>query len=377
MRANRRPDVPWWRQPFGELQRASQLRLRGQPLTWHLDDQTARLDLRMLHRLGQRQHGFDAGIKLSEDFAPLREITLLELDLDLALERALILGLLRQTTRRQFGAADGGAELLHELRFQAADREPATVARAVVVVEAAAIERLVFHARLDAGTEVTGARHTMQAERAVGHAHIDLLPHASGLALHHSRKQADHAMQRAARQVGQLYAERQRAAVAAPGVAGNAGQRQVVDVVPGAITIRPTLAITGDRHVDQPWVDRLECLVTDAQLVHHAGTKLFEHDVVLADQLLDHLHRFGPLEIEGDAAFVAVEVGVTGGGSAIVRRQHAHQIHTRGRLYPQDLGAHVGQQQRGERPRQQGGEVENFQRRQWAGHGDSRFACLT
>ena len=272
----------------------------------------------------------------------MREITLLELDLDLALERALILGPLRQAACCQFGAANGGAELLHELRFQAADREPATVARAVVVVEAAAIERLVFHARLDAGTEVTGPGHTMQAERAVGHAHIDLLPHTGGLALHHSRKQTDHPMQRAARQVGQLHAERQRAAVAAPGVAGDTGQRQVVDVVPGAITIRPTLAVAGDRHIDQPWVDRLECLVTDAQLVHHAGTKLFEHDVVLANQLLDHLHRFGPLEIEGDAALVAVEVGVAGGASAIVRRQHTHQIHARRRLHPQDFGAHIG-----------------------------------
>lgn len=201
----------------------------------------------------------------------------------------------------------------------------------------------------------------MQAERAVGDAHVDLLPHTGGLALHHGREQADHAMQRAAGQVGQLHAKRQWPAVATPGVAGDPGQRQVVDVMPRAVTVWPALPVTRDRHIDQPWVDRLERGIADAQLVHHTGAKLFEHDVVLTDQALDHLDRLGAFEIEGDAALVAVEVGVAGGGAAVVRRQHADQIHTRGRLHPQHLGAHIGQQQRGERPRQQGGEIENLQ----------------
>jgi len=185
----------------------------------------------------------------------------------------------------------------------------------------------------------------MQAEGAVGHAHIDLLAQAGDLALHHGGKQADHTMQRATGQVGQLHAKRQRTKVLTPGVAGDTGQRQVVDIVAGAIPVRSALAVTGDRHVDQPRVDRLERLIADAQLVHHSGSKLLEHDVVLAHQLPDYLDRLGTLEIEGDAALVAVEVGVTGGGSAIVRRQHAHQIHARGRLHPQHLGAHVCQQQ--------------------------------
>ena len=325
----------------------------------------------MRHRLGEGQHGLDAGIQRGEHLAPLGEVALLDLDLDLALERTLVVRLGRKPACRQLGTTDGGAELLHELWLQAADREPAAVARAVVVIETATVERLILHVRLHTGAQVACARHAMQAEGTIGHAHVDLLALAAHLALHHGGKQADHPMQRAAGQVRQLYPQRQRAAVSTPGIAGDAGQCEVVDVVPGAITIRPALAITGDRHVDQPRVDRLERLVADAQLVHHTGAKLLQHDVVFTHQLLDHLDRLRALEVEGDAALVAVQVGVAGGGAAIVWRQYAHQVHARRRLDAQNVCAHVGEQQGSEWPWQQGGEVENLQRRQWAAHGVS------
>ena len=254
----------------------------------------------------------------------------------------LILRLLRQPARSQFRAADGGAELLHKLRLQATDRKPAAVAGAVVVVEAAAIQRLVFHRRFHASGQIARTGHAVQTEGAVGHADIHLLPLPRGLTLDHRRQQADHPVQRAAGNISRLDPQRQRPGFTAPGVAGDAGQGQVVDVMAGAVLVRAALAVTGNRHIDQLRVDRLERLITDTEFIHHPRTKLLQHDVVLGHQLFDHFHRFRLFQVQGDAALVAVEVGVTGRYAAVMRRQYTHQIHARRRLDPQHLRAHVG-----------------------------------
>ncbi|MNR19231.1 hypothetical protein D3C85_1360110 [compost metagenome] len=141
--------------------------------------------------------------------------------------------------------------------------------------------------------------------------------------------------------------------------------------MPGAVAIRTGLAVAGDGDVDQLRVDRLQRFIAQAQPIHHARAELLQDDVVVTHQLLDQLHRLRPFQVQGDAALVAVEVGVAGGLAAVVGRQDTHQVGTAGGFHPQHLGAHVGQQQRGERPRQQGGEVEDFQRRQRAFHGNS------
>ncbi len=128
--------------------------------------------------------------------------------------------------------------------------------------------------------------------------------------------------------------------------------------MPGAVPVGAGLAIAGNGDVDQSRVDRLQGLVTQPQALHHARAELFENNVVVLHQLPHHLQRFGTLEVQGQAALVAVEIGVAGGNPGIVGRQHPQQIHARRRLDAQDLGAHVRQQQRGEGPRQQGGEIQ-------------------
>lgn len=52
-------------------------------------------------------------------------------------------------------------------------------------------------------------------------------PHPALLPGNYRRQQAHHGMQRTACHISQLYAQGQRAGVLAPGMAGDAGQRQV------------------------------------------------------------------------------------------------------------------------------------------------------
>jgi len=184
----------------------------------------------------------------------------------------------------------------------------------------------------------------MQAEGAVGHADVHLLALPCCLTLDNRREQADHPMQRTAGNIRRLDAQRQRPGFTAAGVAGNAGQGQVIDVVTGAVLVRAALAVTGDRHIDQLRVDCLQCLIAHTEFVHHAGAKLLQHDVVLGHQLLDHLHRFRLFQVKGDAALIAIEVGMAGRYAAVMRWQHAHQIHAAGRFHAQYLSAHVSQQ---------------------------------
>ena len=223
---------------------------------------------------------------------------------------------------------------------------------------------MVLPPRLDPASQVTGPSHGVQAERAIGHAHIQVLPHPALLPGNHRRQQAHHGVQRTARHIRQLYAQGQWAGVLAPGMAGHAGQRQVVDIVPGAVLIGAGLAVAGDRHIDQPRVDRLQRLIAQAQARHDTGAELLEQDVMALDQLTHNLQRLGLLEVQGQAALVAIEVGVAGRGATIMGRQHTQQVHPRGRFDTQHLGAHVRQHQGGKRAGQQGGKIQHFKGRQ-------------
>ena len=99
-------------------------------------------------------------------------------------------------------------------------------------------------------------------------------------------------MQRAASNIRRLNTQWQRPGFTAPGVAGDTGQGQVVDVMAGAVLVRAALAVTGNRYIDQLRVDCLERFVAHTEFIHHPRTKLLQHDVVLGHQLFDHFHRF-------------------------------------------------------------------------------------
>ncbi|MNR02297.1 hypothetical protein D3C85_1181420 [compost metagenome] len=108
-----------------------------------------------------------------------------------------------------------------------------------------------------------------------------MLPLPGLLAGDHCRQQPDHAMQRPTGNICHLRTQGQRSAVGAAGVARQPGQRQVIDVMAGAVLVRTGLAVTGDRHINQLRIDRLQGFITQAQTLHDAGAELFQHDVVV------------------------------------------------------------------------------------------------
>src|SRR5690606_14711917 len=124
------------RQTGGELARTGQLTQRALRAR-DLGDQLAGSDLRMLQRLAKGQHRFHADIQLRKQRPALGQAAPFDLQGELAPDRLLVLGSLRQPARRQLRSAQRLAEGLQELRLQAADRQPATITRAVVVIEAA------------------------------------------------------------------------------------------------------------------------------------------------------------------------------------------------------------------------------------------------
>jgi hypothetical protein len=65
------------------------------------------------------------------------------------------------------------------------------------------------------------------------------------------------------------------------GVARQTRQGQVIDVVAGARLVGTGLAVTGNRDINQPRIDRLQGFIAQAQPLHHAGAKLFQDDVMV------------------------------------------------------------------------------------------------
>src|SRR3990167_7363650 len=71
VRAESRSDMPGRRQAAGEFDRAGDLRLRAITCTRHLGDQATGLDLWVLDRFAEVEHGLHAGIQFGEHLAPL------------------------------------------------------------------------------------------------------------------------------------------------------------------------------------------------------------------------------------------------------------------------------------------------------------------
>ena len=115
---------------------------------------------------------------------------------------------------------------------------------------------------------------------------------AGASALGERREDPDHAPEPAAH-VGELEAGRLRRSVRRALEAEDPGAREVVDVVPRAQRERPRLAVAGERADHEAWVLREERLVREAEPVHHAGTELLEHHVVVSDHLRRRPARSG------------------------------------------------------------------------------------
>ena len=78
-------------------------------------------------------------------------------------------------------------------------------------------------------------------------------------------------------------------------------------LTPASRQYGPGLAETGYRGVDDARIDRFDLRAAEPELVQRARTIGFDEHVRLCRQVLQNLRRFRPLEIEHQAALVAVE----------------------------------------------------------------------
>ena len=129
------------------------------------------------------------------------------------------------------------------------------------------------------------------------------------------------------------------------------------DVVAGPVMIGAVLAEAGDAAVDQLGVDFLQHVIAQAQLLHGAGAEVLDEDIGLLYQILEDLLALGGLEIQGETALIAVEIDEVSAFPVKTRRIGAGIITLSGDFHLDDVGAHVREEHRAVRPRQNPGQI--------------------
>ena len=205
----------------------------------------------------------------------------------------------------------------------------------------------------------------------VGHRHVDPAPLPRPLRAQHGGQRADRRGLRAAELVGDLQVAEDRAAVIGRArLVDHAGQRQVVQVVPGRQPQRPLLPVAADAGQHDGRIDRPQRLVAQAEPLHHAGPEAFDDRMRLAHQRAQAVELLGLLQVEHQPALAVVDDAVEVRDAVLarphVRRVIARQTGTAGqrRLDLEHLRAQIGQMPAGHRPGQQPRQVQHAQRRQ-------------
>lgn len=137
-----------------------------------------------------------------------------------------------------------------------------------------------------------------------------------------------------------------------------AGHRLDHEVEAAAAGIRTGLAEAGDRTQHQSRVARMQRFPAQAQPLHNAGAKILQHHVGAVDQVPEDQEVVGVLEVEADAALVAVPQHEGGAFALDEGRRAAHGIALR--AFDLDyVGAEVAELHAAERARQVGREIED------------------
>ena len=123
----------------------------------------------------------------------------------------------------------------------------------------------------------------------------------------------------------------------------HAGHRLQHLVVAGVARHRADRAITGHGAIDQARVDRRQRGEVDTQALGHARPEVVDQHVGLAHQAQQDLVAGGFLQVQAQAALVAVDAQ-EGAAFAGQRRRVLAQVVAFGRLDLDDVGAHVAQE---------------------------------
>ncbi len=216
-----------------------------------------------------------------------------------------------------------------------------------------------------------------EGQAGLQHRHIDELTLAGMGALEQRRGHGE-----GGGHAGQHVADRE-AGAGRPhlGVAGqrhDARQRLDLAVIAGLVAIRAGLAEAGHRAIDQPRVDLGQRGIADAEPVHHAGAEILHDHVGVGDQALDDLDRRRLLQIQRQAALVAVDRQPGRRHAAVcplARQRRAAHVLALAALHLDDVGAEQGELEAAERSGKDLGEIEDAcagKRAGGAGHSGPR-----
>ncbi len=213
-------------------------------------------------------------------------------------------------------------------------------------------------------------RFRLQVERRPHQAGIDAAA-LSGALLAHDRRQDAHREQRRAMMIDHRRAGRTRAGGRLPGDGHHAEQRLRQQVLARLLRVGSVRPVARRRGVDQLGPARLQRLVAEPQLLHHAGTEILRHHVGRIDQPQRQLAPLRRLQVDGDAALVAVGAQVQRALSVVpeVAAAPVPLPAALGGLDRDHVGAEVAQRLHAHRPEQEMIEADDPDALQQVKHG--------
>ncbi|MGY4460118.1 hypothetical protein ACVWYI_004078 [Bradyrhizobium sp. LB13.1] len=191
---------------------------------------------------------------------------------------------------------------------------------------------------------------------------LDPLPFA-GLEAVRIRREDSHAREQSSGDVGQRRtALHGRTVGTFAGKAHDAAHGLGDQIEAAAVLVRTGTAEARQRAIDQRREFFVQRLVSEAEALHRAGRKVLDQHVGVRDQPSQHRFAAVGLEVQHDAALVAVHHQEGGRLIADLRRHRmAGVVAIRRFLDLDDVGAHVGQHQGAGRPGHDMGEIDDLE----------------
>src|SRR5262249_24997303 len=133
----------------------------------------------------------------------------------------------------------------------------------------------------------------------------------------------------------------------AAGLAGNRhdpAERLHERLIAGSFGPRPCATERRDRAVDEARILARERVVPQTEFLHRPGPKVFDEDVRRGRKTTNERHTLGRLEVDRDAALVAIVDEIARGLAVLVRRPRARFIADARVFDLDDVGAEVAEQ---------------------------------
>ena len=219
-----------------------------------------------------------------------------------------------------------------------------------------------------AAGEHLGEREDHVREGGIGHRHVHLAAVAAAARVEQGDQDAHHGPHGATEQVADLQVRQRRRAAGAADLVEHARIAEVVDVVAGTQRVRPGLPVAADAAQHHARIAGCEGGVTEAEALHDPGAKALDHHVRGLHEAQEKSAPLVVLEIQTQAALVAVDQLIEPARIAPHGTHGARVIAGTGVLHLDHLGAVVSQVLGGERTGKQPCEVENA-------HAGERCAC--